>query len=206
MKMIIRKFCYLFLLCLSCPSSAAGVLVYGDSISAGYGISAGQGWVDLLSQRLQQRTPQIEVVNASASGETTQGGVTRIRDVLQRHRPDVMILELGGNDALRGLALNRTKENLAAIISLARDSGVDVLLLGMQIPPNFGPLFTKRFEALYQELQNELNVALVPNFLQEVALSAELMQADKIHPTAAAQILLLDKLWPELQILLDDGA
>jgi acyl-CoA thioesterase-1 len=205
---MITRSCIALLLILgfASTSSAAGVVVLGDSLSAAYGVPMGQGWVDLLAARLQQQQPQIVVVNASVSGDTTQGGITRIRDVLARHQPDVMILELGGNDALRGLLLDRTKQNLATMITIARDSGAKVLLLGMQIPPNFGPTFTKRFAALYRQLHEELNVAWVPFFMQDVALNPELMQKDGIHPTTAAQPQLLDNVWPALQTLLDDGA
>jgi len=143
------------------------------------------------------------VVNASVSGETTQGGVTRIDDALARHRPAVVVLELGGNDALRGLPLERTKRNLAEMVRRARAAGARVLLLGMRIPPNYGPEYTRRFEALYRELHEALGVAFVPFFLDGVALDAELMQDDGIHPTAAAQPRMLDNVWPALEPLLE---
>lgn len=188
---------------------AAGVLVFGDSLSASYGIANGEGWVDLLGKRLRAdakgenvQANTVPVINASASGETTQGGLTRIDDVLARHRPDVLILELGGNDALRGLALDRTKRNLATMITRARASGAKVLLLGMQVPPNLGPAYTKRFKLLFSELHDELQVAWVPFFLEGVAGDAQLMQRDGIHPTAQAQPQLLENVWPTLQALL----
>ena len=146
------------------------------------------------------------MINASVSGETTQGGVTRIGEVLARHRPHVLILELGGNDALRGLPLNRSKDNLAQMIMQARASGAKVLLLGMQAPPNLGPAFTQRFAALYRELHEELKVAWVPFFLQGVALNPQLMQRDGLHPTTQAQPRLLDNIWPALQAVLEEGA
>jgi len=195
---------------------ADGVLVFGDSLSAAYGVPAGKSWVDLLAVRLQQRdrdlspgaedarSTAIAVVNASASGETTQGGITRIDDVLARHQPDVVILELGGNDALRGLVLDRTKQNLAKMIDRSRASGARVLLLGMQAPPNLGPTFTRRFAALYRELHEELNVAWVPFFLNGVALNPALMQNDGLHPTTQAQPQLLDNIWPTLRALLGE--
>jgi acyl-CoA thioesterase-1 len=143
------------------------------------------------------------VVNASVSGETTQGGVVRIDDALARHQPAVVVLELGGNDALRGLPLERTKRNLAQMIGRVREQGARVLLLGMQIPPNYGPEYTQRFQAVYRELHRELGVDWVPFFLEGVALDPALMQDDGIHPTAAAQPLLLDNVWPALEPLLD---
>ena len=179
-----------------------GIMVFGDSLSAAYGVPAGRGWVDLLDARLEQQGRALPVVNASISGETTQGGVTRIDDALTRHRPRVVVLELGGNDALRGLPLERTKENLAQMIVRVRAHGARVLLLGMQIPPNYGPQYTQRFQALYRELHRELQVDWVPFFLEGVALDPALMQDDGIHPTPAAQPLLLDNVWPALEPLL----
>jgi acyl-CoA thioesterase-1 len=211
----LRAVALLALSLLAMPVVAAvtgGVLVFGDSLSAAFGVPAGESWVDLLAVRLQenQRGPgspasadAMAVVNASASGETTQGGITRIAEVLARHQPQLVILELGGNDALRGLALDRTKQNLASIIAQSRLSGAKVLLLGMQVPPNLGPTFTRRFAALYRELHEELEVAWVPFFLHGVALNPSLMQADGIHPTAQAQPRLLDNIWPAFQALLD---
>ena len=197
-------------------SSADGVLVFGDSLSAGYGVPAGKSWVDLLATRLHERQAKrdpapsgvaakpLPVVNASASGETTQGGMTRIADVLARHQPQVVILELGGNDALRGLAPAGIKQNLATMIAQARAAGAKVLLLGMQVPPNLGPTFTQRFAALYRDLHEELKVAWVPFFLHGVALNPALIQADGIHPTTQAQPQLLDNIWPALVVLLDE--
>jgi len=178
------------------------VLVFGDSLSAAYGVAQGRGWVDLLGERLRARGGDASVVNASVSGETTQGGVTRIEDALARHAPTLLVLELGGNDALRGLPLARTKENLARMIAAARARGARVLLLGMRIPPNYGPEYTRGFEAIYRQLHEELDVPWVPFLLEGVALDASLMQDDGIHPNAAAQPRLLDNVWPALQPLL----
>ena len=183
-------------------SAVAGVLVFGDSLSAAYGVPAGRNWVDLLAQRLERNGHAAQVVNASVSGETTQGGVTRIDDALARHRPSVVVLELGGNDALRGLPLELTKANLARMIGRARAADARVLLLGMQIPPNYGPEYTRRFHALYEELHREMDVAWVPFFLEGVALEPGLMQDDGIHPTTEAQPRLLDNVWPFLEPLL----
>lgn len=200
----LRVLAALLALAAAAPAAAAGgVLVFGDSLSAGYGVPSGRGWVDLLEARLREQGIGLQVVNASVSGETTQGGVTRIDDALARHRPAVVVLELGGNDALRGLPLERTKRNLAEMVRRARAAGARVLLLGMRIPPNYGPEYTRRFEALYRELHEALGVAFVPFFLDGVALDAELMQDDGIHPTAAAQPRMLDNVWPALEPLLE---
>lgn len=200
----LRVLAALLALAAAAPAAAAGgVLVFGDSLSAGYGVAPGRGWVDLLEARLREQGIGLQVVNASVSGETTQGGVTRIDDALARHRPAVVVLELGGNDALRGLPLERTKRNLAEMVRRARAAGARVLLLGMRIPPNYGPEYTRRFEALYRELHEALGVAFVPFFLDGVALDAELMQDDGIHPTAAAQPRMLDNVWPALEPLLE---
>lgn len=178
------------------------VLVFGDSLSAAYGVPQGEGWVDLLAKRLRAGEREASVINASVSGETTQGGVTRIEDALMRHAPNVLVLELGGNDALRGLPLARTKDNLARMVAAARAQGARVLLLGMRIPPNYGPEYTRGFEEMYRQLHEELQVPWVPFLLEGVALDAALMQDDGIHPNAAAQPRLLDTVWPALEPLL----
>ena len=183
-------------------ASAGNLVVFGDSLSAGYGVPPGRGWVDLLAKRLADEGIDARVVNASVSGETTQGGVTRFDGVLERHAPEIVVLELGGNDALRGLPLERTKANLARMIGAARDAGARVVLLGMQIPPNYGPEYTRAFRELYAELQRETGVAFVPFFLDGVALDPALMQDDGIHPAPAAQPRLLDNVWPVLAPLL----
>jgi len=182
--------------------AAAAVMVFGDSLSAGYGVPPGRGWVDLLAARMAGQDGGAKVVNASVSGETTQGGVVRIEAVLERHAPRVVVLELGGNDALRGLPLDRTKANLARMIEASREAGARVLLLGMQIPPNYGPEYTRAFRVLYRELHEETGVAFVPFFLEGVALDPALMQDDGIHPAPAAQPMLLDNVWPALERLL----
>jgi len=187
------------------PPLAAGaagrgtVLVFGDSISAGYGIQREQGWVALLAARL----PEWQVVNASVSGETTGGGLARLPEALARHEPDLVIIELGGNDALRGYPVTRIRDNLSEMVRLARAEADEVLLLGMQIPPNYGPRYTREFARAFQEVAEAEAVTLVPFFLQQVALEPSLMQDDGIHPTAAAQPLLLEALWPTLAPLLE---
>lgn len=184
------------------PAGAAGrgtVLVFGDSISAGYGIQREEGWVALLAERL----PDWQVVNASVSGETTGGGLARLPEALARHQPDLVILELGGNDALRGYPVARIRDNLREMVRLARAEADEVLLLGMQIPPNYGPRYTREFAQAFQDVAEAEAVTLVPFFLQQVALEPALMQDDGIHPTADAQPLLLEALWPTLAPLLE---
>jgi len=189
-------------------AAAAGVrvLVFGDSLSAGYGVPPGEGWVDLLAKRVKAMDGDSVVINASVTGETTQGGVTRIGEALRRHRPGVVVLELGGNDALRGLPLDRTRDNLERMIADARAAGAKVLLLGLRIPPNYGPTYTEQFRALYDDLRRSTGVPWVPLFLDGVDLEPSLMQEDGIHPTAEAQPRLLDNVWPALESLLHDAA
>lgn len=189
------------------PGFAAGgtILVLGDSISAGYGLEAREGWVSLLEERLAERPESYEVVNASVSGETTGGGLARLPDALARHRPELVVLELGGNDGLRGYPIARIRANLARMVALAREAGARVLLIGMHIPPNYGSRYTEAFHGTYRQIAERDGVALVPFLLEGVATDASLMQGDGIHPTAAAQPLLLDNLWPTLLELLEDA-
>lgn len=178
-------------------------MVFGDSLSAGYGLEPGQGWVDLLADRLAQKGFPCEVVNESISGDTSAGGVARIGDALARHRPEIVIVELGANDGLRGLSLKALKNNLRRIIQLSRKAGARVLLLGMQMPPNYGPRYTERFSSLYGELAAEHQLPPPPFLLQKVALEPSLMQADNLHPNAEGQPLLLESVWPTLLPLLE---
>ncbi len=187
---------------LSVPAQAETVLVLGDSISAAYGMETAQGWVALLEQRLEQQGYALRVVNASVSGETTSGGRSRLPGLLERHQPALLILELGGNDGLRGVPLEAIKRNLEALISQARQAGASVLLLGMRIPPNYGPVYADGFFALYADLSERLGTALVPFLLDGVGTDPELMQPDGIHPTASAQPALLDQVWPVLEPVL----
>ena len=175
----------------------------GDSISAGYGIQRDRGWVSLLSERLARKGYAYQVVNASMSGETTTGGLARLPQALASHDPRVVIIELGGNDALRGYPVTTIRENLERMVQLARQGDRRVLLLGMQIPPNYGPRYTRAFTEMYREVASRTDAALVPFFLEDVALAPGLMQADGIHPTEAAQPLLLETLWNFLQPLLE---
>ena len=178
------------------------LLVLGDSISAAYGIQREAGWVQRLEQRLSEREPGWKVVNASVSGETTGGGLARLPAALEAHDPDVVVIELGGNDGLRGYPLQRIRANLERMVGLALDAGAAVLLVGMQIPPNYGPPYAQGFAALFQHVAESNDVPLVPFLLERVALAPELMQEDGIHPTAEAQPLLLDTVWPHLEPLL----
>jgi acyl-CoA thioesterase I len=184
-------------------SAQATILVLGDSISAGYGIQRERGWVSQLSNRLDVEGRGWEVVNASTSGETTGGGLARLPTALNEHDPDVVIIELGGNDGLRGYPVASIRDNLSRMVGLARDAGSEVLLVGMQIPPNYGPRYTRTFAAVFEEVAEQHDVPLVPFLLEQVALRPELMQQDGIHPTADAQQILLDTLWPHLTPLLD---
>lgn len=177
------------------------LLVVGDSISAGYGLETGAGWVALLDKRLARRDPPWQVVNASISGDTSAGGLARLPALLRRH-PDAVIIELGGNDALRGLDLDTTRANLTTIASRARASGAQVLLLGMRVPPNYGPDYTERFAAIYPAAAHAARVALLPFFLAPVAERRDLFQADGIHPGPQAQPMLLDAAWPAIARLL----
>jgi acyl-CoA thioesterase-1 len=181
---------------------APTILVFGDSLSAAYGINQTKGWVALLAKRLEAQGYGYQVVNASASGETTGGGRTRWPRALDLHKPDIAILELGSNDGLRGLPLEQMRANLDTMIQLAKSRGTRVVLLGMQMPPNYGPTYTTGFRATFGELAKSHQVSLVPFFMEGVALNAELMQDDDLHPNEAGQPLLLDNVWPFLEPLL----
>jgi acyl-CoA thioesterase-1 len=172
------------------------VLVFGDSLSAGYGIDVDQSWTALLQTRLDAQGYEHRVINASISGETTEGGKTRISSALDNFSPDLLILELGGNDGLRGFPPQVMKENLRAIIETARGQGTAVVLLGIRIPPNYGPRYTQAFEGVYRDLAAELDVPWIEFFMDGVALNEELMQDDGIHPNAEAQPILLENAWP----------
>ena len=186
----------------SAYSASKTLLVLGDSLSAEYGLVRGSGWVALLEKRLKAENIEVRVVNASISGDTTSGGRTRLPALLEKHKPDVMVLELGANDALRGLPVASTEDNLRAMITAAKDVRANVLLVGMHIPPNYGPDYTRQFSAVFGKLATEQKVPLVPFFLEQLVERPELFQSDRLHPTADAQPLLLDTLWPRLKSLL----
>lgn len=184
------------------PANPPKLLVLGDSISAGYGIRIEEGWVALLASRLREQGYGYQVVNASVSGETTAGGLARLPRALNLHNPGIVVIELGGNDGLRGLPLDTIRRNLERMILAARSSGAKVLLIGMRMPSNYGPQYVSGFFANYQQLAKRYATPLVPFIMEGVALDGRLMQADGVHPTAAAQKRLLDNVWPVLKPLL----
>lgn len=195
------RFLTLLLLALSLNANAKSILVLGDSLSAGYGIDVQRGWVQLLDNTLN-RSGRYHIINASISGETTGGALTRLPSLLKMHKPAIIIVELGGNDGLRGHPIKLIKKNLTAIMSISQAAGAKTLLLGMQIPPNYGQRYTHKFADVYTNLAQEMGIPLVPFFLENVALQPELMQDDGIHPTAGAQKQLLDNVMPHLTPLL----
>ena len=190
----------------SSPAAPRTLLVMGDSLSAAYGLSAQQGWVHLLGERFARQRPDWRVVNASISGETTAGGASRIAAALQQHDPDLVAIELGANDALRGLPLDLAGANLERMIEAAKSHGAQVLLIGIRIPPNYGPEYAAQLRAMYAGLAKEHGLPLVPFLLEPIAADRSNFQADNIHPVAAAQPALLDHVWKTLQPLLDSPA
>lgn len=192
---------------MTCSAAAATgertLLVFGDSLSAAYGLRAEQGWVAQLQQRLASEGYGYHVVNASVSGETTSGGRNRLQRALAQHRPAVVLLELGANDGLRGLPVKDSQANLRAMIQAAQVSGAKVLLLGIHIPPNYGPRYTQAFDAMYTSLAAEHKVPLAPFILEGFALDPRYMQADGLHPNAAGQPRVLTNIWPQLKPLLE---
>lgn len=183
-------------------SASKTVLVVGDSLSAEYGIARGTGWVALLEQRLKEQKLPASVVNASVSGETTSGGRTRLPALLSKHKPDVVVIELGGNDGLRGLPVPAAEANLRAMIEASRKAGAKVLLVGMRMPPQYGRDYTERFFAMYGTLSKETKVPLAPFMLDGVAQKPEWFQADRLHPLAEAHPTILGNIWPHLQPIL----
>src|SRR5258708_5290764 len=179
------------------------ILVFGDSISAGYGLArVEQGWVELLKTRLKEQGYGYQVVNASVSGETTAGGLARLPRALELHHPSIVILELGGNDGLRALPIAQMRANLTQMVTLSGAAGAKVLLLGMRMPPNYGPQYTEQFAMVFSDLAREKKVALVPFLLTDIALTSTLLQGDDIHPNALGQPVLLENVWPQLKPLL----
>jgi len=182
------------------------VVVLGDSLSAGYGITVKEGWVNLLAQRIASEGYGYQVINASVSGETTQGGLARLPRALQVHKPAIVIIELGGNDGLRGLPLATSRENLRKSIELARAAQARVLLVGMMIPPNYGQRYAKEFQDMFTTLASSHSIALVPFLLDGVAGVDSLNQADMLHPTAAGQRRVAETVWPVLEKVLQGSA
>lgn len=172
------------------------MLIFGDSLSAGYGIEVDQSWGALLQARLKDQGYEHKVVNASISGETTEGGATRIESAIIDFSPDLIILELGGNDGLRGFSVARMKANLARIVARAKESGAAVVLLGIRIPSNYGPRYSAEFEGVFREVSEDFGVQWIEFFMEGIALNDELLQDDRIHPNAVAQPMLLDNAWP----------
>lgn len=199
-----QRILLLFLLIFSGSAAAAvrTILVVGDSLSAGYGIALRSDWVTLLQQRLAQQGYPYRVINASISGDTTSSGRERLPSALARHRPEIVIIELGANDGLRGLALSQMRANLSAMIAAARGHGAKVLLVGMYLPPNYGKPYTERFHQIYVDLARKFGLPLVPFLLEGVALQPDLMQADGLHPRAPAEPMVLDNVWRVLKTML----
>ena len=183
-------------------ASAATLLVYGDSLSAAYGLPQEQGWVHLLAQRLHAQGFDYKVANASLSGETTDGGRNRIEAALRTHRPALVIVELGANDGLRGARLDTLRRNLEAIVDACRRANARVLLVGIRMPPNYGANYTEKFQGVFGDVARSRKVPLVPSLLDGFSANRELFQADGIHPTAAAQPVMLDTVWKGLRPLL----
>lgn len=190
------------------PSAASAaedsytLMVWGDSLSAAYGFSEEQGWVALLEEKLNSENWPYRVINGSVSGETTTGGLERLPAMLESYSPDLVILELGGNDGLRGLPLELMKANLKSMVDLVRADGGEVLLTGIQIPPNYGPRYTEPFFALFREIAEEDFLPLVPFLIDGIPQQPELMQNDGIHPKAGAQFMILENVWPYLEPML----
>ncbi|WP_250657778.1 arylesterase [Alkalimarinus coralli] len=178
------------------------IVVLGDSISAAYGVPTEKGWVSLFENRLKQENKSYNVINASISGETTDGGVKRLPEIIRRHNPSILLIELGGNDGLRGFPLNIIKANLQTLIDQAKENNITPVLIAMRIPPNYGRRYTSGFFDIFTTVAEENNVSLVPFLLEDIALKPGLMQSDGIHPTESAQPILLDHIWETLTPLL----
>ena len=198
-------------LCLVAAAPAAAqdkapvLLIVGDSVSAGYGLATGEGWVDLLAKKIAAEKLRYRVVNASISGDTTAGGRARLPALLSQHKPAIVVIELGGNDALRGGRLASTRDNLDAMVAAAQATRARVLVIGMEVPPNYGPAYAREFRELFVTVAKAHKVPLVPSFFAGFGEDLALFQADRIHPTAQAQPRLLDNVWPQLSPLLRTG-
>ncbi|UHD14781.1 arylesterase [Thiocapsa bogorovii] len=187
------------------PAAPPVILVLGDSLSASYGLDRESGWVSLLEERLRERGMVFRVVNASVSGDTTAGGLTRLGTLLDEHAPTLVLIELGANDGLRGLGFEVIRNNIIQMIERSRTSGSRVLLTGLRLPPNYGAAYTDGFQAVFREVAEAESVPLVPDLLAGVAENWDLMQADGLHPTAEAQPRILDNVWPVLEPLLESS-
>ncbi len=180
------------------------ILIYGDSLSAAYGISQQQGWATLLQKKLISQHYQYDVINASISGETSSGGLSRLPFALTKFKPNIIVLELGANDGLRGLSVKEMSKNLSAMIMLSKKAKVKVLLVGMRIPPNYGPKYTTSFSQTYRQLSLQHKVSLVPFMLENIAAKPKLIQDDGLHPNVLGQPMILENIWQELQVLLKE--
>lgn len=203
----LRSIVFIALMFLVTPvlANQGTLLIMGDSLSAAYGVQTEEAWVALLKERLkEQDLAGWEVVNASISGETTDGGLRRLPDLLDRHQPDIVMIELGGNDGLRGFPPQVIRRNITRMIEQSQDMNASVVLVGMQIPPNYGERYTQAFAAIFPELAEDFNTSLVPFFLDGIYDQPDMMQDDEIHPTAGAQGQLLDNVWPVLEPMLTD--
>jgi acyl-CoA thioesterase-1 len=181
------------------------ILILGDSLSAAYGLQQDESWVFLLTEKLRSEHPEYNIVNASVSGATTADALSILPNLLQVHKPSIVIVELGANDGLRGYPIIVMQQNLAKIVTAIQNSNAKVLLVGIQLPSNYGPTYTKAFYAVYQKVANEFEVPLVPFMLAGIATDLQYFQKDKLHPTAAAQPAILNNIWPYLQPLLQQG-
>ena len=203
-SMYLRSFLIALFMLLALPvaASQSTLLVLGDSLSAAYGVPTQTAWVQLLQNRLQKKNPGWQVVNASISGETTDGGLRRLPRLLEKHRPEVVVIELGGNDGLRGFPPDVIESNLADMVEQVKSAGAIPLLIGMKMPPNYGRSYNQAFTRVYQSVSDKYGATLVPFFLEGIYNREGMMQGDGIHPTEQAQPLLLDNIWPRLEPLL----
>ncbi len=203
-KISVVSLCFISFVAWSLPALAANpkILIYGDSLSAAYGIPQQQGWAALLKKKLHAEKLDYDIINASISGETTSGGLTRFSSTIQQTKPQIVILELGANDGLRGLPVKEMQQNLHQMIQQSKKSGIKVLLIGMRIPPNYGPKYTEAFSQTYIALARQHKIPLVPFMLENVAAKPDLIQQDGLHPNAFGQPIIVENIWFELQKLL----
>jgi len=193
---------FTLIFCGSASANSPNLLVLGDSLSAAFGIEQQRGWVALLQNRLDQKNHDYQVINASISGETSSGGLSRLPALLQRYQPSIVILALGANDGLRGLSIKQMQTNLSSIIEQSKHEAAAVLLIGIQLPPNYGPAYTQQFQDAFNQLAASQNVPLVPSLVNGIGENKAMFQQDGLHPTAEAQPTILDNLWPSLEQLL----
>ncbi len=196
----------LFSLSAFAQQQTPSILVFGDSLSAGYRMNVEEGWVSLLAEKIDAKGLDYKVVNASVSGETTVGGLSRLPATLETHKPSIVILELGGNDGLRGLPVASIKQNLIDMVTLSQEAGAKVILAGIQIPPNYGPRYTGPFTQQFEEIATSMQLPFIPFLIDGIAQNPELMQDDGIHPTAEAQNMVLDNVWPVLHTVLAENS